>query len=193
MAHLVVEGPTDEVVLRRILGHLQVEADRSFGLRGRPDLLINLPRYNAAAQFDAFVALVDFDSEPDCVGAFVSARLPNPSALMRFRIAVRAIEAWLMADREGLADYLSVSVVRIPLYPDTVQSPKTEMVNIARHSRKRLIRTAMVPREGSGTAVGPAYASMLIEFASTWWDIHEAAPNSPSLFRSIAAISTLAG
>ncbi len=192
MAHLVVEGATDEVVLRRMLGHLQVEAGRAFGLRGRPHLLINLLRYNAAAQFDAFVALVDFDSEPNCVGAFVNAHLPNPSALMRFRVAVRAIEAWLMADRDGLASFLSVSAARIPLYPDAVQSPKTEMVNIARHSRRRLIRAAMVPRDGSGTAVGPAYASMLIEFANTQWDIQAATPNSPSLSRSMAAVSSLA-
>lgn len=192
MAHLVVEGPTDEVVLRRVLSHLQVEAGRAFGLRGRPNLLIKLPRYNAAAQFDAFVALVDFDSEPNCVGEFVNAHLPHPGALMRFRVAVRAIEAWLMADRDGLADFLSVSPSRIPLYPDAVQSPKTEMVNIARHSRRRPIRTAMVPREGSGTSVGPAYTSMLIEFANTRWDIRAATPNSPSLSRSVVAISSLA-
>jgi len=192
MAHLVVEGQTDEVVLRRILTHLLVDAGRAFGLRGRPHLLINLPRYNAAAQFEAFVALVDFDAEPNCVGAFVNGHLPNPSLLMRFRVAVRAIEAWLMADREGLAEFLSVSSSRIPLYPDAIQSPKTEMVNIARHSRRKLIRTGMVPREGSGTAIGPAYASILIEFANTHWDIHTATTNSPSLSRSMVAISSLA-
>jgi hypothetical protein len=97
-----------------------------------------------------------------------------------------------MADREGISEFLSVSSSRIPLYPDAIQSPKTEMVNIGRRSRKKLIRTAMVPREGSGTAIGPAYASTLIEFATTQWDIHAATPNSPSLSRSLVAISSLA-
>ena len=34
---------------------------------------------------------------------------PNPSEGMRLRVAVQAIEAWMMADAEHLAAFLSVS------------------------------------------------------------------------------------
>lgn len=193
MAHIVVEGSTDEAVLRRILSFAGIEAERTFGLRGRHQVLESLPGYNQAARHIGFVALVDFDNEPNCVGAFVVAHLGEPSPLMRFRVAVRAIEAWLMADRTGLADFLSISQARIPDDPDGVHHPKVVMVNLARHSRRLYVRRAMVPREGSGAAVGPGYTGMLIDFASNFWNIGEALEQSPSLNRSVRAVGTLAG
>lgn len=192
MAHIVVEGSTDEVVLRRLLSFVGVEADRAFGLRGRQYVLRNLPRYNQAAQHFAFVALVDFDMESNCVGAFVNAHLQQPSPLMRFRVAVRAIESWLMADRTGLANFLAIRQGSVPDEPDGVGYPKVQMVNLARSSRRSAIKNAMVPRDGSGAAVGPGYSGTLIDFASSYWNVEQALQRSPSLNRSALAIATLA-
>jgi hypothetical protein len=85
---------------------------------------------------------------------------------MCFRVAVRETEAWLLADRERLARFLGISTSRIPLDPEAMDDPKSLMVDLARHSRRREIREDMIPRSGSGRNVGPAYVSRLIEFVA---------------------------
>jgi hypothetical protein len=102
---------------------------------------------------------------------------------MCFRVAVRAVEAWLLADRESLAGFLRVSPSRVPPDPESLDEPKQAMVNLARQSRSRAVQEDMVPRPGSGRSVGPAYASRLIEFAQSTWRPEIAATRSDSLRR----------
>ena len=113
---------------------------------------------------------------------------------MCFRIAVREVEAWLLADRERIASFLGVSPARVPRDPDGLDDPKLEMVNLARHSSRRVIRKEMTPRPGSGISIGPAYSLRLIEFASkpdVGWRPEVAAGHSRSLRRCVAALRTL--
>ena len=77
----------------------------------------------------------------------------------RYRVAVRAIEAWLLADAERLAKYLGIPRTLVPRFPDQGDHPKRTLVNLARRSRKRAIREGMTPRQGSGVQVGPEYLS----------------------------------
>src|SRR5712691_5308903 len=98
--------------------------------------------------------------------------LASPAPRMCFRIAVRAVETWLLADRQRLAQFLSIPVSRIPPALEAENDPKSLLVNLARHSRKRATRADMVPRQHSGRKVGPAYASRLMEFiedTTTGW------------------------
>ncbi len=107
---------------------------------------------------------------------------------MSFRVAVREIEAWLLADRDRLAKFLSVGISHIPRDPEKLDSPKSTMVAIARHSRRKDVRGNMVPRSGSGRKIGPAYTSMLMEFARDreyGWRPQVAAKLSDSLNRCI--------
>ena len=109
---------------------------------------------------------------------------------MCFRLAVRAIESWLLADAEQLAAFLRVSSAKIPVNPDGEHDPKMTLVNLARYSTKKNIREDMVPREGSGGKVGPGYVGRVIEFAQLWRP-EVAAERSDSLRRCLAALETL--
>jgi hypothetical protein len=60
----------------------------------------------------------------------------------------RQVEAWLIADAETLANHLRVASRRVPNNPDALESSKTAMVNLARHSKSSAIREDMTPREG---------------------------------------------
>ena len=142
---------------------------RPFGRSGRADLFSRLPRYNQAAQFSPWLVLVDLESDQLCAPAFVQDRLPQSSAWMRFRVAVHAIESWLMADGEMLARYLNVSRSRMPLNPDAVEHPKRHLIDIARHSGTRRIREGLIPRAESGASQGPRYTSLMQDFVATWW------------------------
>jgi len=114
--------------------------------------------------------------------------VPDPAPYLCFRVAVREVEAWLMADAATLASFLGVVRNRIPPNPEQLDDPKTETVNLARRSQRRAIRKDMVPRAGSGRSVGPAYASRLIEYVRTSWRPEAASEQSQSLRRAIACL-----
>ena len=86
-----------------------------------------LTGYNNAGRFACWLVLRDLDHDAACAAALRSQLLPFPSPHIRLHIAVRAIEAWLMADAESFAQFFSVSSARIPLNPETLDDPKREL------------------------------------------------------------------
>jgi hypothetical protein len=113
---------------------------------------------------------------------------------MCFRVVVRAIESWLLADRARIARYLGVSKAIVPDDPDALDNPKQHLINLARRSRRRAILDEIVPRQTSGRIVGPLYTSWVIEFASNLeggWRPRVAAERSQSLRRCIGALGRL--
>lgn len=148
-----VEGDLDEALLRRILNYVGIALGTVHGRKGKPFLLRSVGGYNNAAQFAPWVVLVDLDRDCDCAPPCTQRWLANPSAQMCFRVAVRAVEAWLLADRERMAQLLGLKVALLPEDPDNLDDPKRELVNLARRARRRAIRDDLVPRDGSGRAV----------------------------------------
>lgn len=194
LINVLVEGDIDEAVARRILEHVGLTCGTVYGKEGKNALLERLPRYNQAARFVHWLVIADLDQDAECAPDFVRDKLPNPAQGMCFRIAVRAIEAWLLGDAEGLATFLGVPPSRIPSNPDAEVNPKATLVNLARRSRRRAIRQDVVPRQGSGSRVGPGYRSRLLEFiafSDGRWRPEVAANRSDSLRRCVEALETL--
>jgi hypothetical protein len=171
----------DDAILRRLLRHTSLEPGPIQIKEGKQNLLARLSGYNNAARFSPWVVLLDLNSDAPCASEYRGNLLPAESDFMNLRIAVRQVEAWLLADRGHVARFLSVSAERIPRAPEGAVNSKLAMVNIARGSRSRAIVADMVPREGSGRSTGPAYPSRLIEFIDTRWDPDAAEQHSPSL------------
>jgi hypothetical protein len=186
-----VEGIVDEAVVRRLIACAGGLPGPVYGKNGKPALLQKIKGYNNAAIREPWVVLVDLNSDADCVPPLRQDWLPTPAPRLCFRVAVRQVEAWLMADAETLADYLGVGRHTIPADPEALQNAKVEMVNLARRSRRSAIRQDMVPRPGSGRAVGPAYASRLIKYAETCWRPEVAARRADSLRRAIDCLKRL--
>jgi len=189
-----VEGDVDEAVLRTLIEHVQAKTRAVYGRNGKTHLQRRLSGYNQAARFSPWIVLVDLDHDAECAPPFRESWLPDPSPYMCFRVAVRAVEAWLMGDRENLARFLSVETTRIPQNVETIDRPKVTMVDIAKGSRRREIREDMIPRTGSGRIVGPAYTARLIEFVMggrTGWRPEVAAERSESLKRCLRCLHRL--
>jgi hypothetical protein len=193
--NLLVEGITDQVVLHRLLAHTQLQPGITYGKNGKDALLQRLPNYNQAAYHYPWLVVVDLDRDADCAPDYVAAILPQPAPQMYLRVAVRAIEAWLLADAERLAAFLDIPRNRVPTLPEAELDPKDTLVGLARLSRSRAIREDMVPREGSGAKVGPGYASRLIEFVigdqPHAWRPDIAAQHADSLRRCLRALQHL--
>lgn len=189
-----VEGPADEAVLARLVGELGALRGSIYGKKGKDYLRRKLRGYNQAARRSPWVVLVDLNSDGECGAVLQQAWLPQPAPMMCFRVAVRMVEAWLIADSERFSTFFSVARSRIPQHAEGEANPKQMVVGLARRSRRRRIREDMVPRPGSGRKVGPAYTSRLIEFASnrdSGWRPNVAAQRSESLSRCLRCIRRL--
>lgn len=185
-----VEGMVDEAVVHRLIAYTGGQSGPVYGKNGKHALRTRINGYNNAARHARWLVLVDLDQDANCAPPLLHDWLPAPASLLCFRIAVRQVEAWLMADIERLASYLSVARSRVPREPEGLLNAKTVMVNVARQSR-RAIRQDMVPREGSGRSVGPAYTSRLVEYVETQWRPEVAAQHAESLRRAIACLERL--
>lgn len=191
-----VEGDLDEAVLRRVVEHTGLALGAVHGRKGKQSLLQSLSGYNNAARFSPWIALVDLDRSCDCAPPCLQQWLPTPSARMCFRIAVRAVEAWLLADRERVARWLGVGMAQIPNKPDELDDPKQQLINLARRSRRSAVQYELVPRQGSGRAVGPLYTTRMIEFIqddADGWRPGQALNISDSLARCVSRLRQFAG
>ena len=116
--NIAVEGELDEAVLTKVLTSVGIGVVNVYGKRGKNNLKENVPRYNQAAQHGRWVVLVDLNNDAECPPPFINSWLPARNKNLQLRVAVRAVEAWLLAERDEIARFLAVSKQRIPLYPE---------------------------------------------------------------------------
>lgn len=157
--------------------------------RGNANLERQFAKLNEAARRVPVVVLTDLDRNA-CAPALRRVWLPRgPAEKMVFRIAVREVEAWLLADRRGFADCLHVSPAKIPRDPEAEPDPKQSVINLARRSRRRSVREGVPPASDSRAPVGPDYNRLLSEFALEAWNLDIAASAAESLRRTVDALA----
>lgn len=188
-----MEGILDEAVLRRLVESIGAEISYIYPVGGKQQLDRRLSGYNEAARYSPWCVLRDFDTDAACPAELKAHLLPDLAPAMCFRIVVRAVEAWLMADRQRIASFLSVPRAIIPVSPEDTHDPKEALVNLARHSNKSAVRDSLVPRPGSGRSVGAGYTSLMIEYTRARWRPEIAAESSESLRRGIFCLKNLIG
>ena len=150
--------------------------------------------YNQAAHYSPWVVIADLNHEAACAPLLKRAWLPSPAPRMCFRIAVREIESWLLADSERISSFLKVAKAEIPNDTEALGDPKQTMVQLAGRSRSRAIQEDMVPRPGGGRREGPAYSSRLVEFVmdqERGWRPVVAARRSDSLAGCLRSLKRL--
>jgi hypothetical protein len=106
-----------------------------------------------------------------------------------FRIAVREVESWLIADREALADLLGIPKSNFTKDPDSLDDPKAHLLGIIRAKGKRRMHREMLP--GRNSRIGPEYNNVLCGFIQKHWDPERAAVNSLSLSRALEAFKKI--
>lgn len=188
--HLVVEDDLSDAVLRKILRESSnnFAVGSSFGKCGYGYIKQKVHAFNSAAKGTPFLVLSDLEAE--CVPIQIKEWLPVPKHHnLLFRIAVREIESWLLADRAGFASFLSIKREFIPKNVDEINDPKQVLINLAKRSRKRALRQAIVPIPDRTARVGPDYNGQLSSFVISVWNITEAIKNSDSLRRAVNAIN----
>ena len=196
----VEDEPTQHVV-RRIVDYLAGKVSRKvtlmtgypFVVGGYGQLKVKAKKWAEAAAHGSWMLVVtDMDTDKglapndfgkkwlgvDCLGM-----LPQKFI---FRIAVREIESWIMADQEAIAKYLHVSEDNFTVIPDELPDPKRELFRIIREKCKALRFKRMLPTKNQH--IGIDYNGRICEFVDKLWRIEKAMQVSPSLHRSVSRL-----
>lgn len=188
---VATEGNLDYAIAERLLQDAGLIAVRAAPAQGREPLLRKLAGFSNAAQREPWLVLFDLDRD-ECAPTLLRTWIADPSDGLIIRVAVREIEAWLLAD-SSLARHLRVPAKALPDNPEDVIAPKRLLVDIVRtHCRTRSIRKSILPSVRP-SAVGNAYSDFLIDFVESDWDPAQAAGRSDSLRRAMEAVGRLAG
>jgi hypothetical protein len=101
-----VEGDVDEAIVRKLVAHAGGQIGNVYGKNGKPMLRKKIKGYNNAARHTPWLVLIDLDNDADCAPPVREEWVPDPATHLCFRIAVREVEVWLMADAKTLARFL---------------------------------------------------------------------------------------
>jgi hypothetical protein len=148
---IAVEGPSDASVVSRIVSDHGLKVLAVNGLHGVNHLNAKLEAFNQAAKFGPWLVVRDLDHEAACAPSVVRARLPKPNAGMRFRIASRSIEAWLLADFEGVSAFFKVPREAVVLQALEPAAPRAYELHLSRCDR---VVAAVLSRLGVGQRGG---------------------------------------
>ncbi len=166
-----------------------IAVSRVIVARGYGRLKTHAAAYNEASRFTPFLLLTDLDQwecPPGLVGDWLGGHRLAPDFL--FRVAVRELEAWLLADHLGVSRFLHIDVSTIPPYPESLDDPKRTFVRLAERCRARALREGLVPAPGSTAQVGPRYVDLITGFVEKTWSPARARRFSPSLDAAIRAL-----
>jgi hypothetical protein len=161
---------------------------RTYGFRGNAYLRTNMRGWNNAARGTPFIVITDLDSyacPPELRADWVREGL-HPNLI--FHVAVREIEAWVLANRAAFSKFLAIAESKIPLAPEAELDPKATLIAAARRSRIRSVRERLAPKLGSTARQGPDYNACLIEFVAEHWNVDVAAATAQSLARMIGKL-----
>lgn len=192
---LAVEDDLSEHLLRRTLGDRPIPyaVGGVFGGEGFGRLRRQAGAFNRSARISPFLLLTDLDRAacpPSLVREWLNApKHPN----FVFRVAVREVEAWVLADAESLSALLGCRASRVVQEPESLQDPKAEMLKLASGSPKRLIREAMVIKDQDSGHLrqGPDYNGILCRFVREGWRPEEARRKCDSFRRLVKSLERL--
>jgi hypothetical protein len=191
---LAVEDPLSEAVVRKIFA---VTCSRSsitqmLPVRGSSYLKEKAESLNKAARGFPVFLLADQDDPRTCPAGLIASCLKSPQhPSFLFRVAVMAVESWVMADRKAFSRFLSIPLERVPGDTDAVLRPKELLISLARLSKSSRLREDLVPAPGGTSKVGPAYNARLTDFVRGSWNPEAAAEVSESLRRALSRLKEL--
>jgi hypothetical protein len=190
--HIATEDELSEAVAECLVRtftnydiHLRLRRGGNGYLRG------NLKSFFEIALRTPVLLITDLDSVR-CPSALLdewlcSVNIPMPPNML-FRIAVREVESWLLADHDAASSLLNAK--SLTTNPDSLQDPKKELIRLAAYA-SRDVRNDIVITQGAVASQGLGYNSRLIKFVKYDWCPNRACQNSESLRRCVNSLKSI--
>jgi len=128
--YFAVEDDLSETVLRKILSERSTTYHISavFKHNGYGYLKKNCAAFNNLAKNFPVLLLTDLDQNP-CPSGLIHDWIPRPlNEKFLFRVAVREVEAWLLAHDQALKEFLGLRRKLNHPYPETFEDPKAKLL-----------------------------------------------------------------
>ena len=192
---LVTEDALSEAVGKRLLidAGYHIEPSPILRKNGFGYLRSKMDSWCEIAKRKPILLLTDLDTVA-CPLALKAAWMGNrkPAENLVFRIAVREIEAWLLADHEALRTLIG-NRGTLPPDPDLLPDPKQFLLRLVARQASREIREDLIANAGSIASQGIGYNSRLGQLIASVWDPARAGTRSRSLKKARIRIAELVG
>jgi hypothetical protein len=196
MLYIVSEDQLSDVVLRKIVcryAPLNEFEIISFGKRGRGYIQNKINDFNNQQNIH-FLILADLDSDK-CAPELLNKWLKRPLRHnIVFRIAVREVESWLLADTKGISQYLNLDPLFIKKEvnnPDCLSNPKLKLLSFVKRCKNRNLREDLLREDNAVYRQGPGYNSRMSLYVKKYWKLERAVLVSDSFQRALNSIEQL--
>ncbi|WP_152521875.1 hypothetical protein [Pantoea sp. AS-PWVM4] len=150
------------------------------------------PNFCNLSQNMPVILITDLDNcpcAPSLINNWKNGAVIPPNLI--FRVAVREVESWILADHVGLSDFFKIPAKAIPMIPDDLPNPKSTLLSLAKKAPRDL-KNGLIAKKGTLAIQGTEYNIILSDFVNRIWDPRRAAENSDSLSRAIKRVTELA-
>ena len=182
---LATEDELSQAIALRLISELKRphRVIHKLGLKGNGYLRIKMDSWCQMAEHQVMMVLTDLD-RANCIVDFREQWLadrPLPASLV-FRIAVREVESWVLADHQAMRELVGKNGV-LPPQPDVLPDPKQALLGLGKTAPKR-VRDDLIKTIDGQLRQGVGYNARLTHWINTAWSPERAAERSPSLARA---------
>jgi hypothetical protein len=182
---LATEDELSQAIALRLISELNRPhcVIHKLGLKGNGYLRPKMDSWCRMAEHQVMLVLTDLD-HANCLVEFRDqwlAERPLPAGLI-FRIAVREVESWVLADHQALRELVGKKGV-LPTQPDTLPDPKHALLGLGKTAPKS-VREDLIRTIDGQLRQGVGYNARLTHWINTAWSPERAAGRSPSLARA---------
>ena len=189
-AQVIVEGPTDIPVVTALM-YAAGWDDSEFSVtsaNGKGVIDRDLKNYWEAARVLPYVVFRDLDRDgggcPVTLRAQLVEHTPGESPDLLIRIVDQCIESWILADRQGVAEFCDRSAANVK---PPASHHKPYLLSIMKEAKLK----DAVDGKGHELDFGPAYELHLQRLMTHHWSIERAAAESDSLRRALKRLTDL--
>jgi hypothetical protein len=189
--NIVFEDSPGEFALRKILevSNHNLLISHAYNAKGFGNIKKNIKAYNNASRIIPYLVLTDLDNYSCPIELKEAWAVKNTNSNFIFRIAVKEVESWLLADKRSFAEYFCINENKIPENTDSINDPKLFLINLIRNSKRKEFKEDMIPAKNSTAIQGRNYNRQVILYIKNIWNPKEAMKRSPSLKRAVNCIS----
>lgn len=189
-AQVIVEGLTDIPVVTALMCAAGW-ADSEFSVtsaNGKGVIDRDIKKYWEAAQIIPYVIFRDLDRDeggcPVAVRSMLSSKTRGESHDLLIRIVDQCIESWILADRQGVAEFCDRSMASVK---PPASHHKPYLLSLMKEAKLK----DAVEQQGRLLDFGPTYSVHLQRLMTHHWSIERAAAESDSLRRALKRLTDL--